>query len=71
VRFILDHILLPRHFPGHLQLIRNYSSVSSVVQRVKLKLASDMHLQKEIRELSQQALKGNGSKRQKRVDPLI
>jgi len=47
--------------------IGNYSSVSSVVQRVKLKLASDMHLQKEIRELSQQALKGNGSKSQKRT----
>jgi chromosomal replication initiation ATPase DnaA len=28
--------------------IGNYSSVSSVVQRVKLKLASDMQLQKEI-----------------------
>jgi len=47
--------------------IGNYSSVSSVVQRVKLKLAGDMHLQKEIREITQQALKGNGSKSQKRT----
>jgi len=47
--------------------IGNYSSVSSVVQRLKLKLTSDMHLQKEIREISQHALKGNGSKSQKRT----
>jgi len=47
--------------------IENYSSVSSVVQRVKLKLASDKHLQKKISEITQQALKGKGSKSQKRT----
>jgi len=38
-----------------------------VVQRVKLKLANDMHLQNEIREITQQALKSHGSKSQKRT----